>query len=92
MVYLAIPGVQKSNIIGLPDISGRCSLEDDKYQLNNEPLYDAATYEQIWPLAHSPRIVQEGSDDVTVPEGYGIAPFLKFPRFWSCYLAFADIP
>lgn len=57
------------------------ALEDDKYQLNNEPLYDAATYEQIWPLAHSPRIVQEGSDDVTVPEGYGIAPFLKFPRF-----------
>ncbi len=55
--------------------------DDGNYQLNNEPLYDNATYDEIWPLAHSPRVVKEGSDDVSVPEGYGIAPFLKFPRF-----------
>lgn len=53
----------------------------DEYQLNNEPLYASETYNQLWPLAHSPRIVQEGDEEVSVPEGYGIAPFLKFPRF-----------
>ena len=57
------------------------ALDDGEYQLNNEPLYASATYSEIWPLAHSPRIVKEGGEDVSVPEGYGIAPFLKFPRF-----------
>lgn len=57
------------------------ALDEGEYQLNNEPLYANATYNEIWPLAHEPRIVKEGSEEVTVPEGYGMAPFLKFPRF-----------
>lgn len=57
------------------------ALQDGKYQMNNEPVYADETYREIWPLAHSPRIVTEGGDKVSVPEGYGIAPFLKLYRF-----------
>ena len=57
------------------------ALQDGKYQMNNEPVYANETYREIWPLAHSPRIVMEGGDKVSVPEGYGIAPFLKLYRF-----------
>ena len=57
---------------------------DGDYQINNEPSYKAASeYKSIWPLVHGPRVVQEDGDDVSVPEGYGIAPFLKLYRFFE---------
>lgn len=55
--------------------------EAGTYQMNNEPVYASATYDSIWPLAHSPRIIKENGEDVSVPEGYGIAPFLKLNKF-----------
>ena len=59
--------------------------EEGSYQINNEPSYVAGTttYDSIWPLLHEPRIVQEDGDDVSVPEGYGIAPFLKLYKFFE---------
>lgn len=48
-----------------------------KYQVNNEP-------DTSYPdLVHKPRQVKEGDNMVSVPEGYGLAPFLKLPAFIS---------
>lgn len=57
------------------------NYSDDGYQMNNEPVYNSSTKDEIWPLAHEPRIIMEGGEQVSVPEGYGIAPFLKLPIF-----------
>ena len=57
------------------------NYSEEGYQMNNEPVYSSATSDEIWPLAHEPRIIMEGGEQVSVPEGYGIAPFLKLPIF-----------
>ena len=57
------------------------NYSEEGYQMNNEPVYSSATSNEIWPLAHEPRIIMEGDEQVSVPEGYGIAPFLKLPVF-----------
>lgn len=55
---------------------------EGSYQMNNEPLYvSGAPLDDIWPLAHSQRIIKEDGEEVSVPEGYGIAPFLKLHKF-----------
>lgn len=54
------------------------SKDGSKYQVNNEPVADGnATFG----LAHNPRVVLEGGEEVNVPEGYGIAPFLLLSAF-----------
>lgn len=50
-----------------------------EYQVNNEPVEQDT--EGIWPLAHEPRVVIEGGEQVSVPEGYGIVPFFKLYEF-----------
>lgn len=50
------------------------------YQVNNEPVDDNS--DGIWPLAYEARLVQEGGEEVSVPSGYGIAPFLKLGAFF----------
>lgn len=45
------------------------------YQLNNEPVETQGS--SLWPLAHDVRLVREGEDEIGVPDGYGIAPYLK---------------
>ena len=57
------------------------NYSEEGYQMNNEPVYSSATSNEIWPLAHEPRVIMEGGEQVSVPEGYGIAPFLKLPVF-----------
>lgn len=52
---------------------------EDSRQLNNEPVQTSGA--DIWPLAWQRRIVREGDKDVEVPDGYGLAPFLKLPSF-----------
>ena len=53
---------------------------EGSYQVNNEPVDDNS--DGIWPLAHEARLVQEGGEEVSVPSGYGIAPFLKLGAFF----------
>jgi len=55
--------------------------ENDSYQVNNEPL--ESTGDGMWPLAHSARLLPGGDSEINVPEGYGIAPFLKLRKFLS---------
>ena len=57
------------------------NYSEEGYQMNNEPVYSSATSNEIWPLAHESRIIMEDGEQVSVPEGYGIAPFLKLPIF-----------
>lgn len=58
--------------------------EKGTYQLNNEPLMQTGElYETIWPLAHEVRVVEEGNDQISVPDGYGIAPYLKLYKFFE---------
>lgn len=52
---------------------------ENGYQLNNEPVSASGT--GIMPLAHESRLVREGADEINVPEGYGIAPYLKLWKF-----------
>lgn len=49
------------------------------YQVNNEPVDDDSS--GVWPLAHEARVVIESGENVSVPEGYGIAPFFKLYEF-----------
>lgn len=53
---------------------------DGSYQVNNEPVNDGS--DGVWPLSHETRLVQEGEEEVSVPAGYGIAPFLKLSAFF----------
>ncbi|MBO6168497.1 MAG: hypothetical protein J6O51_00845 [Bacteroidales bacterium] len=56
--------------------------ETGGYQVNNEPEVSfAGTLPETFPLKHSPRIVTEGDESVSVPEGYGIAPFYLLYAF-----------
>ena len=56
--------------------------EGEDYQINNRPVSQSATTaDTILQLEHDARIVKEGDDDVAVPQGYGIAPFLQLPAF-----------
>ncbi len=52
---------------------------DNSYQVNNEPVEEGSS--DIWPLYSQARLVTEGDQQVTVPEGYGIAPFYLLYRF-----------
>lgn len=54
---------------------------EDKYQVNNEPEYIHNYPEDILPLQWQARIIQEDGEDVSVPDGYGIAPYLWLHRF-----------
>ena len=54
------------------------SKTDRGYQVNNEPVQASAA---TWPLAHAPRTAFEGNEEINVPEGYGIAPFLLLSAF-----------
>jgi len=54
--------------------------EEDGYQVNNEPN---KTTSGIYELQHAPRSVKEGDSLVSVPEGYGLAPFLTLQAFFS---------
>lgn len=53
---------------------------DGKYQVNNEPV---SSSDATWALAHAPRTAIEGDEEINVPEGYGIAPFLLLSAFLS---------
>ena len=57
---------------------------DGDYRVNNEPdwpsSYDDDT---IFELKHSVRIETDGEDRINVPDGYGIAPFLKLHVFFE---------
>lgn len=56
--------------------------EGEPYQINNRPLHQSTTTtDTILQLEHAARIIKEGDDDVAVPDGYGIAPFLQLPAF-----------
>lgn len=54
--------------------------EQGTYQVNNEPDMKGTG---IYNLLHAPRSVQEGENKVSVPEGYGLAPFLTLDAFFS---------
>lgn len=54
--------------------------EQGTYQVNNEPDMQGSS---IYNLLHAPRYVQEGDKRVSVPEGYGLAPFLTLDAFFS---------
>lgn len=51
---------------------------DEGYQVNNEPVEDG---NQIYQLTHEARLIPEGEDEMNVPDGYGIAPFLLLSAF-----------
>jgi len=51
---------------------------EEGYQVNNEPVEDG---EQIFHLAHEARLIADGDDQVNVPDGYGITPFLLLSAF-----------
>lgn len=55
--------------------------ETESYQVNNEPQYqgDSGT----WPLLYEERTVLENGDQIGVPTGYGIAPFLLLSKFFQ---------
>lgn len=54
---------------------------ETEYQINNEPLIGTGVAPDVFPLKHSPRLVTEGDSCVSVPEGYGIAPFYLLYAF-----------
>lgn len=53
--------------------------ETGSYQVNNEPDNSGSG---IWNLKHEPRSVTEGGSLISVPEGYGLVPFLTLDAFF----------
>ena len=56
--------------------------EKGTYQVNNEPDRNHS-HNGFYDLLHEHRIVEEGGSRVTVPEGYGLAPFLRLSSFFD---------
>lgn len=73
-------GAYQSDLWKLIPVAVNFNDSDGSYQINNEPEYDAN--DAIWPLIHNSRVVKEGDDNVSVPFGYGIAPFLNLHSFF----------
>lgn len=74
-------GSYQSDLWRLIPVAVNHNDSDGSYQINNEPEYDAN--DGIWPLVHNSRVVKEGDDNVSVPFGYGIAPFLNLYSFFQ---------
>ncbi|MBR3653257.1 MAG: hypothetical protein IKN60_04815 [Bacteroidales bacterium] len=56
--------------------------EAGDYQVNNRPVIPSSvSSDTIFALEKDVRIVKEGDADVSVPQGYGIAPFLQLSAF-----------
>lgn len=68
----------QSNLYVFP-VAVNFNAEENTYQINNEPQYRGGS--GIWPLLCEPRVIDEGGSLVTVPKGYGLAPFLLLSRF-----------
>ncbi len=60
--------------------------ESESYQVNNEPDKRSMTG-SMYDLYHEQRMVEEGGKRITVPEGYGLAPFLPLHTFFSLLFA-----
>lgn len=57
---------------------------DGEYKVNNEPEWPSSYDDDtIFELAHSVRIETDGEERISVPDGYGIAPFLKLHVFFE---------
>ena len=56
--------------------------DTDTYQVNNQPNTRGSSG-TIYGLLHAKRITTEGGKSITVPEGYGLAPFLPLSHFFS---------
>ncbi len=72
-------GTAQSSIFRIfPVAVGEAAAPD----VNNRPVgQQSAQSDTIFPLEHVKRTSVEGDDDVLVPDGYGIAPFLQLPAF-----------
>lgn len=56
--------------------------DSNSYQVNNEPDKNSTQSSGFWPLLYQARQVREGDGNVSVPVGYGIAPFLTLSAFF----------
>lgn len=78
--YVSGNSTQHTDIRVFP-VAVNYDSEDDSFQVNNEPQYQGNS--GVWPLLHSERTVKEGDDNIAVPDGYGIAPFLTLSGFFK---------
>lgn len=56
--------------------------DNNNYQINNAPNKLATQESGFWPLFYAARYIYEGDDRVSVPDGYGITPFLTLGAFF----------
>lgn len=82
-LYSVYTGNTASDEFRVIPVAVNFDAEDGSYQVNNEPVYPGANVAGIWGLNHDVRIVKEGDAKVSVPEGYGIAPFYLLYRFFE---------
>ncbi len=77
-LYKVYTGNTESEFRVIP-VAVNYNESEKSYQVNNEPIYEGSS--GIWPLYNEARLVTEDSQQVTVPDGYGIAPFYLLYRF-----------
>lgn len=73
------PGL--SSTICLFPVAVNYDQENDSYQINNEPLNEYGSVSGTYSLKWQARTVMEGDVKVSVPDGYGIAPFFYLKAF-----------
>lgn len=79
-LFKVYKGEEESDFRIIP-VAVNYNEDDESYQVNNEP--DTTSGDDILPLLHEARLVPEGDDTVHVPDGYGIAPFIKLYIFFE---------
>lgn len=73
-------GLESYDDFRLAPVAVNYDADTDSYQVNNEPLQEGSG---LYDLVHGPRSVEEHGEQVSVPEGYGLAPFLTLSTFFS---------
>ena len=76
-IYTAPPADSRFRLIPVA-VDGR---NEHSFQVNNEPDTSDIAGPDTYPLIHKARMVVEDDEDVSVPEGYGIAPFYLLHAF-----------
>lgn len=70
-----------STTIRLFPVAVNYDQENDTYQINNEPMNEYGSVSGTYSLTWQARTVMEGDVKVSVPDGYGIAPFYLLSAF-----------
>lgn len=82
-LYGVYAGTEEYNEFRVFPVAVDYDEESDAYEVNNQPVAPTGAHTGVYDLDHAPRNVGPDDDRISVPDGYGIAPFLTLSAFFD---------